>query len=351
MIKFGIIGCGKIAERHAGLLTTGAVPGAILHGVYDIDSARGAAFAMRYGAVHYQNVESLASSADALTILTPSGTHAQNTEQLAPFGKAIVVEKPMALTLSDADRMINTCAKNGARLFVVKQNRFNRPVVALRSAIEAGRFGKMVLGSVRVRWCRPQAYYDSAKWRGTWMFDGGVLSNQASHHIDLLEWMFGEIDTVCGMAARALANIEAEDTAIGVIRFRSGALGVVEATTATRPRDLEGSLSVLGAGGSVVVGGFSANELVTWNFSEQAVGDETVFQEWGKNPAEPKLGYAHAAYYRHVVECINTGSAALVDGVEGRKSLATLVALYESIEVGRAVKPGEHATQCRLGRR
>lgn len=350
MIKFGILGCGKIAERHAALLTTGAVPGACLHGVYDLDTERGNAFARRYGAIHFREVGSMASVVDAFTILTPSGSHAKNTEDLAPFGKAIVVEKPMALTLADADRMISACARYGARLFVVKQNRFNRPVIALRRAIEAGRFGKLVLGSVRVRWCRPQEYYDSARWRGTWLFDGGVLANQASHHIDLLEWMFGEIEMVCGMATQALARIEAEDTAVAVLRFKSGALGVIEATTATRPKDLEGSLSVLGAGGSVVVGGFSANELVSWKFATQVAGDESVFEEWGRNPLEPSQGYAHAAYYKHVVECINTGNRALVDGVEGRKSLATLVALYESIEVGHAVHPGELATHCKLGK-
>lgn len=351
MLNFGLVGCGKIAERHAGLLATGAVLGAKLAAVCDVNGARAAEFAARYGVRAFTDARDMAADAgiDVLTILTPSGLHAQNTEELAGFGKPILVEKPMALTLADADRMIAACAAHGTRLFVVKQNRFNRPIMALRRALEAGRLGRLVLGTVRVRWCRPQSYYDTAAWRGTWRYDGGVLANQSSHHIDLLEWMLGEVDAVSGMATTALARIEAEDTAVATVRFRNGALGVIEATTATRPKDLEGSLSVLGERGSVVVGGFSANDLVTWNFAEPWPGDAEIMAEHGRNPAEPKLGYAHAAYYAHVVECLRDGTPALVDGAEGRKSLAILVALQESIATGRAVRPGEAAPNCRLG--
>jgi UDP-N-acetyl-2-amino-2-deoxyglucuronate dehydrogenase len=350
-LGFGLVGCGKIAERHAGLLATGAVPGARLAAVCDVNAARAGDFAARHGVRAFTNARAMAADAgvDALTILTPSGLHAQNTEELAGFGKPIVVEKPMALTLADADRMIAACAKHGTRLFVVKQNRFNRPIRALRDALEAGRLGRLVLGTVRVRWCRPQSYYDTAAWRGTWRYDGGVLANQASHHIDLLEWMLGEVESVSGMATTALARIEAEDTAVATVRFANGALGLVEATTATRPKDLEGSLSVLGEKGSVVVGGFSANELATWNFAEAKPEDATIFATHGRNPAEPKLGYAHAAYYAHVVQCLQDGTPALVDGAEGRKSLAMLVALHESITTGRAIRPGDPAPHCRLG--
>ena len=351
MINFGLVGCGKIAERHAGLLATGAVPGAKLAAVCDVNTTRADEFAARYGVRAFSDARSMAADAgvDALTILTPSGLHAQHTEELAGFGKPIVVEKPMALTLADADRMIAACAKHSTRLFVVKQNRFNRPVMALRRAIDAGRLGRLVLGTVRVRWCRPQSYYDTAAWRGTWRYDGGVLANQASHHIDLLEWMLGEVESVSAMATTALARIEAEDTAVATVRFTSGALGLVEATTATRPKDLEGSLSVLGEKGSVVVGGFSANELTTWNFAEANPEDEEIFANHGRNPSEPRLGFAHAAYYEHVVRCLREGTPALVDGTEGRKSLAMLVALHESIATGHAIRLGEAAPHCRLG--
>jgi UDP-N-acetyl-2-amino-2-deoxyglucuronate dehydrogenase len=352
MIKFGLVGCGKIAERHAALLASGVVSGAGLAAVCDKNALRAAEFSARYGVPAFTNIQQMAADArvGALTILTPSGQHASNVEEVAGFGKALVVEKPMALTLEDADRMILACAQHGTRLFVVKQNRMNLPIVALHSALIEGRFGRLVLGSARVRWCRPQSYYDSANWRGTWRQDGGVLANQASHHLDLLEWMLGEPESVSATAATLLAKIEAEDTAVATIRFRNGALGVVEATTATRPKDLEGSLSVLGERGSVVVGGFSANELLTWAFSDPLPSDNFVLEKYGRNPSEPKFGFAHAKYYEHVVECVRNGTPALVDGVEGRKSLALLVALYESIATGRTIKLGDPTPNCRLGR-
>ena len=213
---------------------------------------------------------------DVVSILTDSGSHADVTVELAPYGRHIVVEKPMALTLQDADAMIRACDANGIRLFVVKQNRFNVPIVKTREALEQGRFGKIVMGTVRVRWCRDQAYYDQADWRGRWATDGGVLSNQASHHIDVLEWMLGDVSSVFAMSRTALVDIEAEDTAVVLVRFVSGALGIIEATTATRPRDLEGSLSILGENGSVEVGGFALNLMKTWQFTTTEPGDEKV---------------------------------------------------------------------------
>src|SRR5207253_3813000 len=189
----------------------------------------------------------------AVAVLTSNGMQAAHVIACAKAGKHALVEKPMALRLQDADHMIRACDEAGVKLFVVKQNRFNLPIVKAREALDAGRFGKLVLGTVRVRWCRPQAYYDAAAWRGTWAWDGGVLTNQASHHIDMLEWMMGDVDSVTAMTCTRLAKIEAEDTAVAILHFRNGALGVIEATTATRPKDLEGSLSVLGEKGSVVV--------------------------------------------------------------------------------------------------
>src|SRR3954466_16028466 len=176
---------------------------------------------------------------DAVAVLTPSGMHPQHAIACARAGKHVVVEKPMALRLQDGDDMIRACDEAGVKLFVVKQNRFNVSIVKAREALDAGRFGHLVLGTVRVRWCRDQEYYDQDAWRGTWALDGGVLSNQASHHVDLLQWMFGPVESVFAKTSTALGDIEAEDTAVVVLKFRSGALGIIEATTATRPVDLE----------------------------------------------------------------------------------------------------------------
>jgi predicted dehydrogenase len=285
---------------------------------------------------------------DVVTILTESGHHARDVLALAPYGRHIVVEKPMALTLDDADAMIRTCDAAGVKLFVVKQNRFNVPVVKLREALEAGRFGRLVLGTVRVRWCRTQAYYDQDAWRGTWALDGGVLTNQASHHVDLLEWMMGDVESVFARSATALVDIEAEDTAVVVLKFRNGALGIIEATTAARPRDLEGSISILGERGTVEIGGFAVNEMKTWEFAERVAGDDEVMRKYSVNPPSV-YGFGHHAYYEHVVDCIVNDRQHLVDGLEGRRSLELISAVYESIETGREVALRFAPRRCRLG--
>jgi len=285
---------------------------------------------------------------DVFSVLTPSGYHASHVIALARYGKHIVVEKPMALTLEDADEMVRACDRAGVRLFVVKQNRFNVPVVKLRSALEAGRFGRLVLGTVRVRWCRRQDYYNQDAWRGTWALDGGVLANQASHHVDLLEWMMGPVDSVFAKSVTALVDIEAEDTAVVVLKFRNGALGIIEATTAARPVDLEGSISVLGEHGTVEIGGFAVNEMKTWKFSEPLPGDDEIRSKYSVNPPNV-YGFGHQAYYEHVADCLATSGPQLVDGLEGRRSLELISAIYESVETGREIQLRFSPKLCRLG--
>ena len=285
---------------------------------------------------------------DVVVILTESGRHAEHTCALAKYGKHIVVEKPMALSLDDADAMIRVCDLAGIKVFVVKQNRFNVPVVQLRKALEQGRFGKLVLGTVRVRWSRDQKYYDQDSWRGTWALDGGVLTNQASHHVDLLEWMMGDVESVYAMTTTALVNIESEDTAVVALRFRNGALGVIEATTAVRPKDLEGSVSVLGEGGSVEIGGFAVNQMKIWQFTQPTAGDEDVIAKYSVNPPNV-YGFGHQAYYEHVVDCILNRKTQLVDGLQGRKSLELISAIYESVETGQEVHLRFNPRHCKLG--
>jgi UDP-N-acetyl-2-amino-2-deoxyglucuronate dehydrogenase len=286
---------------------------------------------------------------DVVVVLTESGNHANHVVNLAKYGKHIIVEKPMALTLEDADTMIKACDRAGVKLFVVKQNRFNVPVVKLREALEAGRFGKLVLGTVRVRWCRMQDYYEQASWRGTWAMDGGVLTNQASHHVDMLEWMLGDVESVFAKSTTALVDIEAEDTAVVVLKFRNGALGIIEATTATRPKDLEGSISILGEKGSVEIAGFAVNQMKTWMFTEPAEDDAEVMERYSVNPPNV-YGFGHHAYYEHVVDCIKHDKQHLVDGLEGRRSIELINAIYESVETGKEVRMRFMPKYCRLGR-
>lgn len=350
MIRVALIGCGRIAQRHAELLGKRQVAGAELAAVCDTDANRARTLGRRYDVPHFEDMSSIASQVpiDVFAVLTPSGLHSQHVVQLAPFEKHILVEKPMALTLEDADAMIRACDIAGVRLFVVKQNRFNLPIVKLREAIDAGRFGRLVLGTVRVRWCRRQDYYDQDAWRGTWALDGGVLANQASHHIDLLEWMMGPVDTVFARSRTALVDIEAEDTAVVVLKFRNGALGVIEATTATRPVDLEGSISILGEHGTVEVGGFAVNEMKVWRFASPVPGDDEISSRYSVNPPDV-YGYGHKSYYEHVVNCLTTQRQHLVDGLEGRRSLELISAIYESIETGREIQLHFHPQLCRLG--
>jgi UDP-N-acetyl-2-amino-2-deoxyglucuronate dehydrogenase len=353
-LGFALVGCGRIARRHADLLAGDAVEGARLVAVCDTDVARARAFGERYNVPHFASademLERIGPSIDVLSILTPSGSHAALTIALAPHGKHIVVEKPMALTLTDADAMIRACDVAGVKLFVVKQNRFNRPVVKLREAFDAGRFGKLVMGTVRVRWRRDQSYYDQDGWRGTWAEDGGVFANQASHHVDLLEWFLGEPETVYAQARTALVDIETEDTGAAIVRFASGALGVIEATTAARPDNLEGSLSILGEKGAVEIAGFAVNEIRSWRFSDPQPDDASVMDTARSNPPDV-YGFGHAHYLRNVVECIHHGGKALVDGLEGRKSLELISAIYESIFSGQEVRMRFRPTHSLLGRR
>ena len=350
MLKFALIGCGRIAKRHSELLGHKQIKGAELVAVCDNVIEKAKKISRLFDVPAYSDMNKMMKNEniDVAVVLTPSGLHAEHVINLSKYGKDIVVEKPMALTLDDADAMIEACDKNSCQLFIIKQNRFNIPVVKLREAHQAKRFGKFILGTVRVRWARHQQYYDQDAWRGTWAMDGGVLTNQASHHIDLLEWMMGDVESVFSHATTALADIETEDTAVVTVKFKNGSLGIIEATTAARPKDLEGSISILGEKGSVVIGGFAVNKMETWAFEEELEGDNTVLEEFSVNPPNV-YGFGHQAYYEHVVECISDGGKNLVDGLQGRKSIELISAIYESVETGKEVFLRFKPQKCKLG--
>ena len=351
-IKFAFVGCGRIVSKHAEALTNELKDQAVLVAVSDINIEKAKSTGEKYSVPFYSDYDTMLQQhddIDIVSILTESGNHARHTIDIVEkYRKHIIVEKPMALTLSDADDMIKSCDAHGVKMFVVKQNRYNLPVMKLRKAIESNRFGKLVLGSVRVRWARYQSYYDQDPWRGTWKYDGGVLTNQASHHIDLLEWMLGEPVSVFAKSRTALVNTETEDTGVAIIKFKSGALGIIEATTATRPKDLEGSLSILGEKGSVVIGGFAVNEMQTWNFEDDPDIESGDMESDSELPPNV-YGFGHARYLRNVCETLLKNEQALVDGLEGRKSLELINALYESIETGEEVFLSFQPQKCKLG--
>jgi UDP-N-acetyl-2-amino-2-deoxyglucuronate dehydrogenase len=339
-VGFAIVGCGRIAQRYLDLLGNKKIRGAKLVAVSDISESRAKKAGSKGNIPYYYNMHDMMErhrmEIDIVCVLTESGSHAAHAMALASYGKHLVVEKPMALTLDDADAMIRTCELNGVRLFVVKQNRFNLPIVKLREALEEGRFGKLVMGTIRVRWCRTQTYYNQDPWRGTLAFDGGVLSNQASHHIDMLQWMMGKPERVYGVTRTALVDIEAEDTSAGIIQFNEGSLGLVEATTATRPKDIESSISILGEKGAVEIAGFAMNEMKVWQFEEQRRDDNEILKNCREN-SNSIYGFGHQRYLDHVVNAVLNNRPCLVDGREARKSLELTIALCESAAEGREV--------------
>jgi predicted dehydrogenase len=347
-IGLALIGCGKISQKHARVIPT--IAGASLVQACDPLKERADAIAaLAPGCRPTTSIDVVLQDPEVnvVSICTPSGSHAELGILAARAGKHVIIEKPLALRLEDADRLIETCDRRGVKLFVVQQNRYNRPVQAARRALESDRLGHVFLGTVRVLWSRSQAYYDEEGWRGTWAQDGGVLTNQASHHIDLLIWMMGEVESVFARGRTVLHRIEAEDTGVVMIKFRNGGFGVVEATTCTQPRDLEGSLNLYGENGTVEIGGFAANELKTWAFRDSGEEDATVFEAWGRNPKD--FAYNHREFYVDALSALRDSRRALLDGIEGRRSLEVINAIYESIETGQEVSLRFEPKKCRLG--
>ncbi len=349
-VHFALIGCGNIAKKHVHAIQT-YLKNAKIVGLCDKALDRAKAIGSTIGVPAFASVKDMMNEVgdkiDIVSILTPSGIHYENVREMVKYGKPLVVEKPIALRLEEADEILKACDANHVKVFVVHQNRYNKPIIKAREALQKNRLGKLVMGTVRLRWRRDQKYYDAERWRGTWAYDGGVFTNQASHHIDMLTWFMGPVENVKAVGVTRLARIECEDTGAALLRFTNGAIGIIEATTATRPRDLEGSISILGEKGSIVIGGFFMNELVTWEFEEPDPGDDEVRKECGKKTEE--WGRNLGDYLNGVIESIAENKAGLVDGLEGRKSLELISAIYESIETGEEISLRFRPEKCRLG--
>jgi predicted dehydrogenase len=352
-LLFAVVGCGRISDKHLGALTSGQLD-ARLVAVADVDEGKARAAGERHGVPWFRDYHALLAAhpeIDVISVLTPSGLHVDHVVDLAPYGKHVVCEKPMALRPEHCARMIAACKQGGGRLFVVKQNRFNPAVQAARQALEAGRFGRIVSGSVTLRWRRDQSYYDQADWRGTWALDGGVLAQQATHHLDLLQWFLGPVESVQCQTATRLMDIEVEDTAAAVLRFRSGALATFEATTAARPKDICCTLSLLGERGTVVVGGVAVNDIELWQFDHGDDDEASVAARFSQEVTSV-YGRGHLPFLSDVIDAIRTGRPAMVEGEEGRRNVEILCALYESAALGgETVRPGQPLRHTRLGLR
>ena len=279
--------------------------------------------------------------ADVVVLATPSGLHARQAIEAAEAGCHVITEKPMATRWEDGRRMVEVFDRLGLRLFVVKQNRRNATLQLLKRAMDKRRFGRLYLAEVNVFWTRPQEYYDSERWRGKWEFDGGALMNQASHYVDLLDWIVGPVESVQAYIGTLARDIEVEDTGVVGIRWRSGALGSLNVTMLTYPKNMEGSITILGEEGTVRIGGVAANEIQRWDFRHPDPDDDLV-----KNASYPiasVYGHGHALYYENVVSVLRGKCEPDTDGREGLRSLELLTAMYISARDGRRVSlPLEH---------
>jgi UDP-N-acetyl-2-amino-2-deoxyglucuronate dehydrogenase len=334
-VRVALVGCGRISGSHVAAIDK--VDGLELIAVCDVEIDRARALADERGIPAFRTIEELlaGTDSDVVAVCTPSGLHPAHGIAAARAGKHVVAEKPMAISLADADALVQACDAAGVHLFVVKQNRLNPPIQLLRRAVEKGRFGRIYLANTTVRWTRPQEYYDAAPWRGTWEFDGGAIMNQASHYVDLMQWLVGPVESVVAKTATLARRIETEDTGIAVLRFRSGALGVIEVTVLTHPRNFEGSITILGEKGTVKIGGTAVNRVEHWQFADYD-DDDKLIDAASTNPPTV-YGFGHEGYYRNVLAVLRGEAKPGTDGREGRKSLELILGIYESAKTGREV--------------
>jgi predicted dehydrogenase len=335
-VRFGLIGCGRVAPRHAQSLIQ--LPETQLVSVADIREDRARRFSAEYGAQAYTDYHDMLArpDIDAVTVCVPSGLHAQVAIDVVQAGKHVLVEKPIALNLADADRMIATAREAGLRLGVVLQNRYNSPVQQVRTLIDQGRLGKLYLGSVCVRWYRPQSYYEDG-WHGTLSMDGGALMNQSIHHLDALQWFMGPVASVYAYTATLAHTMESEDVGVAVVRFRSGALATIEGSTLTWPQNLEGSVAVFGEHGSVKVGGTALSRITLWKVDGELEREAEILT--GQRVDPPTVyGYSHREVIHDFARALLDGREPSTPGPEARKSLALVLAIYESARTGREVQ-------------
>ena len=332
-VRFALVGCGRIAKSHFDALSKHADLAELVD-VCDTDPEALEAAARLTGARPHRLLADMlaATSADAVILTTPSGLHPLQALQVAGAGLHVVSEKPMATRYEDGLAMVRGCDAAGVRLFIVKQNRRNATLQLLKRAVSENRFGRIYMVNINVFWTRPQDYYDAAPWRGTWEYDGGALMNQASHYVDLLDWIVGPLESVQAYTATLERRIQAEDTAAVALRWRSGALGSMNVTMLTYPRNFEGSITILGEKGTVRIGGVAVNEIQHWEFD--APHEDDVAVQDASYATTSVYGFGHPLYYDNLIKVLRGEAEPETDGRSGLRSLETLIAIYRSARDG-----------------
>lgn len=333
-IRFALVGCGRISKNHIDSIAQHAAHAELVD-VCDINPEALAAAVKSTGANGHASIGQLLekTNADCIILTTPSGLHPGQAIMSANARKHVLSEKPMATKWEDGVRMVRACEEAGVHLFVVKQNRKNATLQLLKKAVVSKRFGQIYMVNMNVFWQRPQqGYYDQAKWRGTWDMDGGAFMNQASHYVDLLEWVIGPIESLHAYTATLARDIETEDTGVMSVKWRSGALGSLNCTMLTYPKNLEGSITILGEKGTVRIGGVAVNEIQEWQFADKQPDDEQIKQ--ASYATTSVYGFGHPLYYENVINVLRGQASPDVDGREGLKSLEVLIAAYRSARDG-----------------
>ena len=332
-LRLALVGCGRIAQNHVAAVSQHG-DRAEWVGVCDTHPEALAAMVRSTGAPGFPSLDALLAGCDAdlVVLATPSGLHSQQTVQVARAGRHVLTEKPMATKWEEGVAMVRACRDAGVKLFVVKQNRLNATLQLVKRAVDQGRFGRLAIVNVNVFWTRPQAYYDAAPWRGRWDMDGGAFMNQASHYVDMVDWLVGPVDNVHAYTATLARNIEAEDTGVMSLRLRSGALASVNVTMLTHNKNFEGSITLLGERGTVRVGGVAVNKIEHWEFDTPHEDDRLVTQ--ASYGVESVYGPGHPLYYDNVIKTLRGEANAQVDGYEGLRSLEVLIAAYRSARDG-----------------
>lgn len=344
-LRFALIGCGRISKNHIAAAAQNqeiCELAAVCDPVLERAEQKAASYEEQTGRrpLVYADYKTMLKEQeiDCCSIATESGFHAEIALYCIRAGKHVLVEKPMALSTADAELMIAEADEHGVTLGVCHQNRFNAPIQHLHTAVANGRFGKLVNGTARVLWNRSMPYYEQAPWRGTWAQDGGTLMNQCIHNIDLLQWnLGGEPETIMAMTGNFLRDIQAEDFGAILIRFKNGAIGMVEGTACVYPKNLEETLSVFGETGAAVIGGLAVNRVETWNFAEPAAQDAEVEKLAGTDPKDV-YGSGHTTLYANFIAAAETHTDPLVSGREGIKAMKIILAAYKSQKTGQAVR-------------
>ena len=332
-LRFAVVGCGRIAQNHFAALKQHAARAEIV-AVCDNHAPRLASAVTATGAAGFASLDEMlaGSDPDIVVLATPSGLHPRQAIKVARAGRHVMSEKPMATRWDEGVAMVRACRDAGVKLFVVKQNRLNATLQLVKRAVDAGRFGRLALVNVNVFWTRPQAYYDAAPWRGRWDMDGGAFMNQASHYVDMVDWLVGPVDNVHAYTATLARDIEAEDTGVMSLRLRSGALASVNVTMLTHNKNFEGSITLLGERGTVRVGGVAVNRIEHWEFDSTHEDDAKVAS--ASYGVDSVYGPGHPLYYDNVINTLRGEANAAVDGYEGLRSLEVLIAAYRSARDG-----------------